>query len=230
MKNFRILTRLLLVTVLGLGGCVSSKSVEPEVVVKPEVIEILGRYKKEYVLVPGDKIEVSVWRVPEVSRTVVVRPDGYISLPTLSNVQAAGLSFAELTDDLTRLFSVRLREPKVTIIAAELREPMVYVLGDVNNQRAVPLRSATTAIEAIASVGGAKRSGGIAEVSIIRLGEDGILRAIIVNPAGDGQPDPYLALSTYTLQAGDVLFVPETSRSEVVRFIDDFIIKPLKEI
>ena len=215
---------------LVLVGCTSTQSLKPNVDVAAETYEALGRYKKQYTLVPGDKIEVSVWRVPEVSRNVVVRPDGYISLPTLNDVQAAGLSFSELTEKLTALFSKRLKEPLVTVIALEVREPMIYVVGEVNRQMAVPLRHASTALEAIASAGGAKRSASVSNVSIIRLQEDGVLKALPVLPLEDGQPDPYMVLSVAVLKTDDVVFVPESHRNEVVRFLDDFVNRPLTSV
>ena len=229
-KKTPFLNALLIMTSLIISSCVSSLPDQAEVNLEPETFEALGRFKKEYVLVPGDQIEISVWRVPEVSRTVVIRPDGNITLPTLRDVQTAGLTFPELTAELTRLLSERLLNPHVTVIALQTRQPRVYVLGDVNNQMAIPLRTAGTAAEAIASAGGIKRSGKVKNVSIIRLGQDGILRAIVVEPQGSGQPDPYLTLSVTKLQADDVIFVPESRRNEITRFLNDFINRPLTSL
>lgn len=198
-----------------------------EIPVDAEVIEASGKFRKEYVLVPGDQIEVSVWRVPEVSRVVVVRPDGNISLPMLHSVKAAGLTFPELEEKLTKLFAERLLDPDVTIIATQIRQSMVYVLGDVGLPKAVPLHQATTAVQAIALAGGLRRTGAIRDVSIVRLGEDGILRAVPVEVEEADQTAPYLALSLAVLQPDDIVFVPESGRSEVVRFMDEFVGRPL---
>lgn len=186
-----------------------------------------GRFRKEYVIVPGDTIEISVWRVPEISRTVVVRPDGAVSLPTLSEIPAAGKTFGELEQSLTEMLSARLRDPQVTVIATNIRSSMVYVIGDVGQQGAIPLQRVTSAMQAVAVAGGFRRSGAQDKVSVIRLGADGVLRALPVAAPGGAQPDPALALSTFVLEPDDIIFVPESMRSEAVRFLDDFVTRPL---
>jgi polysaccharide export outer membrane protein len=209
-----------------LGACTPARTLEV-LPVANDVIEAKGRYLKQYVLAPGDRIEVSVWQVPEVSRIVQVRPDGQISLPTVSNVTAAGRTFDEVEAELTTRLSERLREPLVTLIAVEIRSANVYVLGDVRAPRAVPLRDAPSALEAIAQAGGLLRSGAAADVSLIRLGDDGILRAIPIETEAEGQPAPYMAMTAVQLQADDIIFVPEGKRSEAARFLDDFVGGPL---
>ncbi|MFQ3250235.1 MAG: polysaccharide export outer membrane protein [Glaciecola sp.] len=212
------------------AGCTTSPTTEDEIALPKEVYQAKGKFKKEYIIAPGDSIEISVWRVPEVSRVVIVRPDGFISLPTVRQVQASGKSFTELEDELTLRFSERLNDPNVTAIAVKVRENMVFVVGDVNMPRAIPLHEARTVMEAVTFAGGAKRSGQVDNVSIIRLGEDGIMRAIPIVTSDDGQPSPYLAMSVAQLQPDDIIFVPETGRSEVLRFLDDFVGRPLQYV
>ena len=107
---------------------------------------------------------------------------------------------------------------------------MVYVVGDVNIPRAIPLHQASTVMEAVTIAGGTKRSGGPDDISVIRLGDDGILRAIPILSSKEGQPSPYLSMTLAQLQPDDIIFVPETSRSEVLRFLDDFIGRPLQYV
>jgi polysaccharide export outer membrane protein len=212
------------------SACTTSPTTQEELPIPQKVYSAKGKFKKEYIIAPGDSIEISVWRVPEVSRVVIVRPDGYISLPTVSQVQASGKSFTELEEALTKRFSERLNEPNVTAIAVKVRENMVFVIGDVNVPRAIPLHEARTVMQAVTMAGGAKRSGQVDNVSIIRLGEDGIVRAIPLQASNDGQPSPYLAMSIAQLQPDDIIFVPETGRSEVLRFLDDFVGRPLQYV
>jgi polysaccharide export outer membrane protein len=156
-----------------------------------------------------------------------VRPDGFISLPLLDDVKASGLTPAELKDSLTRLFGTRLSEPEVTVIALQVPTPVVYVLGDVNNSTSVQLRNAPNAMEAITLAGGFKRSAKTEDTVIIRLGEDGYMRAIpFLNLAG-GQPGPVMGLRTMMLEPDDIVFVPENGRSQVARFLDDIVNRPL---
>ena len=197
-----------------------------ELAAPPQIIESSLRYKKEYVLFAGDQVEVSVWRTPEFSRTVTIGPDGTISLPLLQDVHAAGLTARELAARLKQLLSARLLKPEVTVIPTQVRMPMVYVMGDVKNPSAIPYRNAQTVLQAIGVAGGVLRTGAEADITIIRLAEDGHLKAIPIETTASGQPGPYLALGLARVEPDDVIFVPESGRSEVTRFMDDLLLKP----
>lgn len=211
-------------------SCVSPRARISQVPVEPQIVQSEARFRKEYLLAPGDQVEVTVLRVTEVSRTVVIRPDGFISLPAINDVEAAGLTVNELRTKLTELLSARLVNPEVAVIAAQVRQPMVYVQGEVNAPAAVSLRTAPTAMQAIASAGGFRRSAANRDVAIIRLNDDGYLRAIRINAAIHGQPGPYMGLESALLQPDDVIFVPESGRSQFIRLVDDFVNHPVQGI
>lgn len=213
-----------------LAGCSSPYPQPDKLEAAPEVLKSALRYQKEYLLAPGDQIEVLVWRMPEASRVAVVRPDGMVSLPLVQDVPAAGLSPRELATHLERALAARLLNPQVNVLPQSVRQPMVYVLGDVSAPAAYPLRTAGTALQALAAAGGPRRTGNEAKASIIRLGPDGHLQAIPVAMPASGQPGPFMALAAVPLQTDDILFVPESGRSEVARFMDDFVLKPLQSI
>jgi polysaccharide biosynthesis/export protein len=221
-----------LVVAFLLVACVSPRAKVSRVPVRPEVIQSSMRFKKEYVLAPGDQIEVVVRRVPEVSHLAVVRPDGNISLPLLQDVTAAGLTPRELNETLTKLFSARLTNPEVTVIPTQVRQSMVYVVGDLfaSAGTAVPLRDAPTAVQAIALASGLRRSAAARDVAIIRLTEDGYLRAIRVDTGVGGQPGAYMAMRSAVLQPDDIIFVPESRRSQIGRLLDDYVNRPLQGI
>ena len=221
---------LLTVVLLVLFGCVKPRPKVAQIPAPQEVLLSEKRFQKEYVFVPGDQMEVSVRKVPEVSRTVVVRPDGYISLPLVNDVKAAGLTVPELRQTLTKLFSARLVDPEVTVIATQVPQPVVYVLGEVTVNEAVPLRNAPNAMAAIAFAGGFRRSATAKDTTIIRLGEDGFIRGISVSNAAGNQPGPVYGLSEIILKPDDIIFVPESGRSQVARFVDDFINRPLQAV
>lgn len=208
-------------------GCgVTPRTNVEQVEVKPDVIQSAMRFQKEYLLFPGDQIEVAVWRVPEASRTVTIRSDGMISLPILQDVTAAGLSARELAAKLTKLFSGRLLNPEVAVIPTTVRQPVVYVLGDVKNPAPIPYRSAQSALQAIGMAGGFLRSGSEQDVTIIRLTKEGFLKAIPIDVEARGQPAPYLAFAMALLEPDDVVFVPEHGRSQLIRFLDDIVLRP----
>ena len=233
-REWRWLYPLLLVALAAVflqAACVSPRAKVAQVKVQPEVFQSSIRFKKEYVLAPGDQIEVLVRRVPEVSHTVVIRPDGNISLPLLQDVAAAGLTTQELNDKVTALFAKRLTNPEVSVIPVLVRQAMVYVVGEINTGAgtAVPFRDAPTAMQAIALATGLRRSAAAKDIAILRLSEDGYLRAIMINSdaGAGGQPGPYMAMRAAVLQPDDVIFVPESNRSQFGRFLDDFVSRPL---
>lgn len=210
---------------LAAAGCatlpgVTDRTLRPP----PEVARSSVRFQKEYVLFAGDQIEVSVWRSPEVSRTVGIRPDGFISLPLIQELKAAGLTPKELAASVTKELSGRLLNPEVTVIPTQVRQPTVYVLGDVRTPGGYPARNAVTAAQALALAGGALRSGGESDAAVIRLSDDGYLEAI---PIGGRfsmtQSGPYLSLAASVLQPDDIVFVPETGRAQISRALTDLL-------
>lgn len=215
------------VTTVLLSACSVYQRTDVDQVAAPaQIVQSSVRFQKEYMLFAGDQIEIAVRRFPEVSRTLTIRPDGMISLPMLHDVPAAGLSARELTEKLQSLFGARLVDPEVTVIPLQVRQPMVFVLGDVKNPSAVPYRSAQTLLQAIGMVGGFQRTASEADVTIIRLSQEGYLQAIPINVDAHGQPGPYLAYGLTALQPDDVIFVPEHGRSQLTRFLDDIVLKP----
>jgi polysaccharide export outer membrane protein len=171
---------------------------------------------------------------PEISRLaasgnpgVLVRPDGYITLPLINDVKVSGLTFMQLKDRLTVLFSKRLEQPEVTVIGITLREPMVYVLGEVPNPRPVPLRQASTAFQAIAHAGGLKHTGVSNAIALIRLDDEGHLNAYKIAVDLEGQPAPYMALQATVLHSDDIILVPESDIAQFDRWISDYINQPL---
>lgn len=226
--QFRCLRLLLAILPLVLVACSSTRSSHDRVDVEPEVVRSVERFRKEYVLAPGDQVEIVVRRTPEVSRTVTVRPDGFITIPLVDDVRAGGLTPRELDQNLTRLLSERLVDPDVTVIASQVRQPIVYVTGEVNNGGAVvPLRDAPTAMQAITFAGGLRRSAAAGDVAVIRLNDEGFLELITVPPLASGQPGRSMALMALVLQPDDVIFVPESGRSQFARVLDDFVNRPL---
>lgn len=101
-----------------------------------------------------DELQISVWREPELSMPVVVRPDGMITLPLLSDVQAIGLKTEELQALLTEKFKSYVNDPQVTVIVRTIRSRKVYLAGQVSRQGAFPLNGRKTVTELIVEAGG----------------------------------------------------------------------------
>lgn len=195
--------------------------------VAPEVFRSQQRYNAEYVLQPGDQLEVAVFRVPEASKTSIVRPDGYISLPGLKDVQVAGLTVPQATAKITALEAQRLVDPDVTVSVLNPRDASIFVLGEVAKPGALPFRSAQTAAQALAQSGGAVRSGSWRGVAVLRLDAEGHMAATLIEPRHGGATGFYAAMAQVVLQPNDIIVVPESGRSQFVRFINDFITTPI---
>ena len=214
--------RLVPAMALALAAC-ASPSTSTALKVKVDVLDTLNRYEHAYVLQPGDQLEVFLYRQPEFSRKTIVRPDGAISLPLVNEVKAVGKTPTELAKELTTLYAERLLKPEVTVMVENPPEPMVYVVGQVGQPRALPLRQARTVVQALAQAGDATKNAAAENIQVLRINKDGFLesRSIETNGLTPSQPDVYLALSNMTLQTNDVVLVPESGRSQILRTLTD---------
>ena len=107
-----------------------------------------------YVIGAQDVLDISVWKEPEVSRVVPVRPDGKISLPLLNDVQAAGATPAQLAAQITDSLKKFVTNPQVTVIVTTINSQRVYILGEVSRPGAFPLLPNMTVLQALSSAGG----------------------------------------------------------------------------
>jgi polysaccharide export outer membrane protein len=107
-----------------------------------------------YLIGPEDVLVVSVWKEPEVSGAVNVRPDGKISMPLLNDVQAAGLTPMALKNDITEKLTKFIAEPRVTVMVTATNSQRVFVLGEVGRPGTLPLSPNMTVLQAISAAGG----------------------------------------------------------------------------
>jgi len=101
-----------------------------------------------------DVLDVSVWRDADLSRTLPVRPDGFITLPMVGEVQAEGRTTVELEQDIARRLQKYIQSPRVTVMVREVNSSRVYVTGEVQKPGAFPLRGQVTVLQALAMAGG----------------------------------------------------------------------------
>jgi polysaccharide biosynthesis/export protein len=107
-----------------------------------------------YVIGASDDLNIDVWKQPDLSRTVPVRPDGKISLPLLNDIQAVGLTPTELAAQITEKLSKLVNNPEVTVIVTAINSQRIYVLGEVARAGAYPMLPNMTVLQAISSAGG----------------------------------------------------------------------------
>lgn len=106
-----------------------------------------------YVIGPDDTLHVAVWKEPDLTATLPVRPDGKISMPLLNDVQAAGLTPMQLADSLTEKLKKYVTDPRVTVVVTAMNSQRIYVLGEVLHTGAMPLTPDMTVLQALATAG-----------------------------------------------------------------------------
>ncbi len=122
--------------------------------VSPPPPETEGAQGGEYVIGTADTLQVRVWKSPELSVEVPVRPDGMISVPLLDDIHAAGLTTTELKELITRELSEYIENPDVTVLVTSTASKRAYVVGEVRAPGAVSLATDMRVLDAIAAVGG----------------------------------------------------------------------------
>ncbi len=122
-----------------------------------------------YVIGPEDVLDINVWKEPDVSRVVPVRPDGRISLPLINDVQAAGLSPQQLAGIVAEELRKFLNEPQVTVIVTAINSQRVFVVGEVLRAGAFPLLPGMTVLQALSSAGGFTTFADVKKIHVLRL-------------------------------------------------------------
>jgi polysaccharide export outer membrane protein len=122
-----------------------------------------------YIIGADDVLDISVWKEPDVSRSVPVRPDGKISLPLVSDVQAAGLTPTQLAADLTTRLKKFLNDPQVTVVVTAINSRRIYIVGEVARPGAFPLLPNMTVLQALADAGGFTTFANTKKIHILRM-------------------------------------------------------------
>ncbi len=175
----------------------------------------------EYRIQSGDQMDIKFFFNPELNETVLVRPDGKISLQLIDDVQAAGLTAAQLDEELTRLYAQELRKPAVTVIVRTFTGRQVYVGGEVGNPGLINLGLGMTALQAVINAGGFKDTARPGAVIVIRKGPDN--RPIPVRVDLDQAIEAETAEGDFPLQPHDVVYVPKTWIAQANLFVKQYI-------
>lgn len=117
-----------------------------------------AKHIDNYIIGVDDMLQVSVWRNPELSVTVPVRPDGKISVPLIGDAQAGGLNAEQVAASIEQKLSAYIRDPKVTVIITGLRSheylSRIRVTGAVRQPKSLPYRDGMTVLDAVLEAGG----------------------------------------------------------------------------
>jgi polysaccharide export outer membrane protein len=158
-----------------------------------------------YLIGPEDVLDISVWKEPEVSRVVPVRPDGRISLPLINDVQAAGLSPQQLAGSVAEKLKKYLNGPQVTVIVTAINSQRVFVVGEVLRAGAFPMFPGMTVLQALSSAGGFTTFAEVKKIHVVRLRNAKQIeipfnyREVLKGDSGE---------QNIKLEAGDTIVVP----------------------
>jgi polysaccharide biosynthesis/export protein len=158
-----------------------------------------------YVIQPNDVLEIFVWKDPELTRKVLVRPDGRVSFPLVQDMQAAGITPGELKIQVEKKLSEFLSAPEVTIIVEAINSYRVYVLGKVQKPGVVSVEKAVTVLQALALAGGFQEFARDTEMTVIRtIGNENFIFDFNYRDVIHGKKSE----QNITLRSGDVVVVP----------------------
>jgi len=186
---------------LTIAGCTSNESAE--VLSQPATPTAM------YIIGPLDGIEIFVWRSPELSRGVTVRPDGRISVPLIDDLVATGKTPTQLARDIEGQLKKYVQDPTVTVIVGGFHGPydqQIRIIGEATDPQAIAYQANMTVLDAMITVHGLTRfaAGNRAEIIRIVDGKQTIISLRLADLIKDGDISANVAM-----QPGDILIIPQ---------------------
>jgi polysaccharide biosynthesis/export protein len=214
LRSFYIAVTLASIFFLILCGCATTESTSKAIQPLPE--ETTKEIKlTEFILGPGDTVEITVYRHDDLKRTVPIDTSGRISYPLVGDIQAGGLSIFQLRDKIRDGLSEYIKEPQVTVSVTSVQSQKVYVLGEVVRPGVFALDTPMSAVEAISSAGGFTKDAKDNSVMVIRGNRDNpqLIKLDLKDALKKGN-----VAQNIQLQKSDIVFVPATFIADASRF------------
>jgi polysaccharide biosynthesis/export protein len=165
-----------------------------------------------YIIGPLDQLQIFVWRNPELSTNVSVRPDGRITVPLIEDLAATGKTPTQLADDIEKQLAAYIQNPIVSIIVANFNGPFaqqVRIVGQATKPAALPYRANMTLLDAMIAVGGLTEFAAGDRATLIRFdkatGQQREYRVKLESLLEDGKTS-----ANVRLEPGDVIIIPES--------------------
>ena len=187
--------------VLLLAGCATPP---------PPSAAALAPVNADYLIGPGDNVTITVWRNPEVSTSVPVRPDGKITSPLVEDLPAAGKTSTQLARDIEQALAKFIQQPVVTVIVTNFvgnYSDQIRVIGQAARPQALPYRREMSLMDVLIAVGGITEFAAGNKASIIRNveGKQEKITVRLNDLVRDGDISANMAM-----RPGDVLVIPES--------------------
>jgi polysaccharide export outer membrane protein len=158
-----------------------------------------------YTLHPGDKINISVWKEPDLQRAVIIQPDGKFSFPLAGEINANGKTVAQVQADILTRLKVYMPEPVITVSVEEIDGNKIYVIGQVLKAGAFVMNPQLNVLQALTLAGGTTPYASLGDIIILRTSKAGqkilpFRYNEVIKGRSLGQNIP--------LESGDVVVVP----------------------
>lgn len=205
-KNYfkiRVLLSLAITSLFLLSGCAGN--------IMPSSIDVLKNTSDyNYIIGPGDNVNIFVWRNPEVSNSVPVRPDGKITTPLVEDLQASGKTPTELAREIEKVLATYIKDPSVTVIVTGFVGPydqQIRVVGEAAKPQALPYKERMTLLDVMIAVGGLTEFAAGNRTTLVRRvnGEELEYQLRVDDLIQNGD----MSANAYMLP-GDILIVPES--------------------
>jgi len=192
-----------LIAAAELGGCAG-----PNKVASGEAAT--ASYDGNYLIGPGDQLEVFVWHNPELSVKAPVRPDGRLSIPLVEDIECAGKTPTQLARAIEQRLKTYVNDPVVTVIVNDFNGPyadQVRVVGEAAKPHAIAYRRDMTILDAMIAVGGLTPYAAGNRTTLVRKqgGKQESLTVHLDDLLKDGDVDANVAL-----RPGDIIIVPQS--------------------
>jgi polysaccharide export outer membrane protein len=158
----------------------------------------------DYVIGPNDALQIDVWKEPQVSGKLPVRPDGMISLPLVGDMPAAGFTPMQLGQEVSSRLKKFINDPAVTVTVMAVNSKQVYMLGEISRVGPLPMAPGMTPLQAIATAGGLTAYASAKHIYILRTvaGKQQKIPFDYKKAVKDGN------MQGVTLLSGDTIVVP----------------------
>jgi len=163
-----------------------------------------GTESETYIIGPSDSVAISVWKEGTLSGTLLVRPDGMISMPLLGDIQASGLTPPQLADQIETKLKKFIQDPRVSVVLTQIKSKVIYMMGEFGKKGPIDMTPGMTLLQAIASAGGLSEFANSKKIYILR-DEGGKHLKIPVHYKAALKGDSTLNL---LLKPGDTLVAP----------------------
>jgi polysaccharide export outer membrane protein len=191
-----------------LGGCASSGHELPPAA----MVASQEKPGEEYIIGPLDQLNIFVWRNPELSTKVQVRPDGRITTPLISDMPAVGKTPAMLADDMKIALSEYVKDPIVSVIVENFNgtfSQQIRIVGATEKPASIPFRANMTVLDAMIAVGGLNQYAAGNRARLVRYdkttGKQTQYNLRLSKLLKDGDPS-----ANVQLEPGDVIIIPES--------------------